>query len=146
MSMMPPQLAQHAHATDHRHQRHAALADILDHRQVAALGVGIVAVDIAAEDQPALVGLADIEMAGAEGHDAVDQRLDALGDEGLQHMAFDRQAQARHRGDARRVAGDGHADLAGADLAARVVSTPVMRPRSMRKPVTSQFWMMSTPR
>jgi len=27
-----------------------------------------------------------------------------------------------------------------------VVSTPCTRPATMRKPVTSQFWMMSTPR
>ena len=42
-----------------------------------------------------------------------------LGDEGLQHVALDRQAQPGHRGDARRTAGDRHADLAGADRAAR---------------------------
>ena len=34
-------------------------------------------------------------------------------------MALDRQPQPRHGGDPRGVAGDRHADLAGADLAAR---------------------------
>ena len=47
--------AKEAHPADHRHQRHAALADVLDHRQVPALRIGVVAVDIAAEHQPALV-------------------------------------------------------------------------------------------
>jgi hypothetical protein len=39
-------------------------SDVLDDRQVAALGVGIVAVEVAAEDEAALVGLADVEVAG----------------------------------------------------------------------------------
>ena len=69
MSITPPQVRSSADAADHRHQRHAALADILDHRQVAALGVGVVAVDVAAEDEAALVRLADVEMPGAEGDD-----------------------------------------------------------------------------
>ena len=99
---------------DHRHQRHAALAHVLDRRQVAALGVGVVAVDVAAEHQPALVGLADVEVAGAEGDDVVDQRLDALRHEGLQHVALDRQPQPRERRHARGVAGAGEPDLAGA--------------------------------
>ena len=33
-----------------------------------------------------------------------------------------------------------------APMAPRVVSTPVTRPFSTLRPVTSQFWMMSTPR
>ena len=40
-----------------------------------------------------------VEMAGAEGHHAVDERLQPFGDEGLQHMALDRQAQPGHLGD-----------------------------------------------
>ena len=60
-------------------------------------------------------------------------------------MALDRQPQAGHRGDARGVAGAGQRHLLGADEA-RAVSTPMTRPFSMRMPVTSQFWMMSTPR
>ena len=44
-----------------------------------------------------------------------------------------------------RVAGDDDADLARPDEAL-VVSTPTTLPPSRRMPVTSQFWMMSTPR
>ena len=69
--------------------------------KVAALCVGIVALDVAAEYEPAFVGLADVEMAGAESHHDVDDRLDALGDEGLHGVALDRQSQARKRRDAR---------------------------------------------
>ena len=64
---------QDARAADRRHQRHAALADILDRGQIAALRVAVVAVDIAAEHQAALVGLADVEMTGAERDDAGDR-------------------------------------------------------------------------
>ena len=53
---MPPQCAD-PQAPDDRHERHAAFADILDHREVAALGVGIVAVDVAAENKAALVAI-----------------------------------------------------------------------------------------
>ena len=52
-------------------------------------------------------------------------RLDRLGDQRLQRMAFDRQPQADHPGDDAGVAGGDAADLAGADRAACVVSTPV---------------------
>ena len=89
--------------------------------RLAAPGVRVVAVDVAAEDEPALVGLADVEVPGAEGHDTVDRRLDALRDESLQNMAFDRQPQARQRPDARGVARDRKADLARPDRAARRV-------------------------
>src|SRR5882757_2532708 len=67
---------QHAYPADRRHQRHAALTDVFDGREVAALGVGVVAVDIAAEHQAALVGLADIEVPRPEGDDAGNERLD----------------------------------------------------------------------
>ena len=64
MSMIPPHAAQQAHAAERRHQCHAALDHIFDHRQVAALRIGVVHVQIAAKDQPALVRLAAIEVAG----------------------------------------------------------------------------------
>ena len=49
---------QQSRAPDMRKDRHAAFADVLDHGQIAALGVGVIAVDIAAEHKAALVGLA----------------------------------------------------------------------------------------
>ncbi len=107
--------AEHAHAPDCRHQRHAAFTDVLDSRQVAALGVGIVAVDVAAEHQAALVGLADIEMPRPEGDDARNERLDRFRHEGLQHMALDRQPQTGACGDPRTAAGHRQANLARAD-------------------------------
>ena len=84
---------------------------VFDDGKIAALRIGIVAVDVAAKHEAALVGLADIEMAGAESDDGVDQRLQAFGDEGLQHMAFDRQAQAGHRRQPRGASGHGERDF-----------------------------------
>src|SRR3984885_3512807 len=84
-----------ARTADHRHQRHAALANVLDGGQIAAARIAVVAVDVTAKNQTALVGLADVEVSGAEGDDAGDQWLKAFGDEGLQRMAFDRQPKAR---------------------------------------------------
>jgi hypothetical protein len=74
---------QHAHAPDGRHQRHRLLTDILDSRQVASLGIRVVAVDIAAEDETTLVGLADVEVPRAKCHDGGNERLDCFGDERL---------------------------------------------------------------
>src|ERR1035438_1491298 len=67
-----------ARTADHRHERHAALANVLDRRQVAAARIAVVAVDIAAKNQTALVGLADIEVSGAEGDNAGDQWFESL--------------------------------------------------------------------
>ena len=69
--------------------------------------------------RPPLSDLADVEVPGAERDDVIDERLDALGHEGLQHVAFDRQPKAGHGGEPRAVAGDGERDLVGADDAAR---------------------------
>ena len=111
--------AQQPRATDHRHQRHAAFADVLDGGEVAALRIAVVAVDVAAEHETALVRLADVEVPCAEGDDARDQRLQAFGDERLQHMALDRELEACERRDARGVASAGEADLARGDRAPR---------------------------
>ncbi len=83
---------------------------MLDGRHVAAPGIGVVAVEIAAEDEPALVRLRDIEMADAIGDDRVEIGLDAFRHEGLQHMAFDRQLHAGHLRDLAGVAGSGEAE------------------------------------
>ena len=99
MSSSPAQLRKTREPREIGEERKPALGHVLDHRQIAALGVGIVAVDIAAEHEAAFVRLADIEMACAERHHMIDQRLDALGDEGLDHMRLDRQPQSRERAD-----------------------------------------------
>ena len=98
--MMPPHERRKAKPADHRHDRHSALADIFHNRHVSALGIGIVAVYVAAEDQAALVRLADIEVAGAKGDNVRQKRLDRFGDESLKHMAFDGKTQIRHGRDA----------------------------------------------
>ena len=57
-------------------------------------------------------------MACAERHNMIDQRLDALRDEGLNDVRLDRQPQARERANARRAAGDGKPDFRRADKTA----------------------------
>ncbi len=91
MSMTPPQVRRYLDPRQRRDHCHAGFGDVLDSGEIAALGIGIVAVDIAAEDETALVRLRHVEMAGAKGDDGVDEGFQPLGDEGLQHMAFDRQ-------------------------------------------------------
>ena len=69
---------------------------VLDHVEAAALAVGVVLVDAGADDELALVGLADIDVDGV-GHDhAGEHRLDRLRHQGLQRVAFERQADAGH--------------------------------------------------
>ena len=96
ISITPPHMRSRRGATNHRHQGHAAFADILDHRQVSALGVSVVAVDIAAKDQTAFVGLADIEMTRPKGNDAGQDRFQTFRHKGLQHVAFDGQPHSGH--------------------------------------------------
>lgn len=111
-------MAQHADTADGGHQGHAFLTQMFDQRQVAALGIGIVAVQIAAEDQAALVRLADIEMSGPEGDDPVDEGFQRFRHKGLQQVTFDRQGQSGQRRDLAGMPGDGHADLLRLDRAA----------------------------
>ena len=54
-------------------------------------------------------------MARAEGHHRVDHRLQGLGHESLQDMAFDRQAHPRHRGKPRGMARPRQRDFARTD-------------------------------
>src|SRR5258707_6813125 len=55
-------MAQHAQAAEAREEREERRREQADRRQIAALGIGVVEIEIAAEDQLALVGLADIDM------------------------------------------------------------------------------------
>ena len=71
----PAPRAQQTGAADHGHQGHAAFDDIFHDGQVAALGIGIIPVNIAAKDQATLVRLADIKVPRAKGHNPVNQRL-----------------------------------------------------------------------
>ena len=80
--------AQKPHTAEHGEYGHCPLADIFNNGQVSALGVGIIAVYISAKDQAALIRLAAIKMSGPKGDHSGQHRLEPLGDEGLQHMAF----------------------------------------------------------
>ena len=140
----PTPMTQQTQPRHGRNHRDAFRYDVLDQRQVPALGIGIVAVEIAAEDEAALIGLAHIEMPSTEGEDLI-HRLEPFGDKGLQDMTFDRKIKAELAGQFGRLPAT-ESPTFPAMIVPRVVSTPVTRPPSRMKPVTSQFWMRSTPR
>jgi hypothetical protein len=56
-------VAQDAQPPEAGPQRDAALDNVLNGGKISALRIGVVAVDIAAENEAALVGLADVESA-----------------------------------------------------------------------------------
>jgi len=119
----PAPHAQQPRAAKRREDRHATFADVFDGGQIAALGVGIIPVDIATKNQPALVRLAAIEMPCAECHDTGHHRLQSFGDEGLQDMGLHRQAHLGLRHQAARGARDSASDLACTDEPARCLHT-----------------------
>ena len=96
---------------------------MLDDRQIAALRIGVVEVEIAAHHELALVGLADVEVHGARRDDGVEHRLDGLGHHRLQHVRLDGKLQSRHRGDVAGMPGDGEPELRRRDEALRGVDT-----------------------
>ena len=87
--------------------------------EIAALSIGIVAVEIAAHDDLALVRLVRVEVPGAERDHGVQDRLYRLGHHRLQEVRLDRQREAGERGDMPCVARDRKSDLVRADEAAR---------------------------
>ena len=103
--------AHQAQPSETREQRKARAYHVLDHRQIAALRVRVVEIEIASHDQFTLVGLADVEMHGARRDDRVEHRFHRLGDHRLQHMRFDRQLDAGHCGDLTGMPGHGDPDL-----------------------------------
>src|SRR5207248_8764316 len=73
----------------------------------------------AAEDEPSLVRLADIEMIGAVGDHLVDQGLQGFSDEGLKDMGLDGKLEAGLPGEQARMPSDGKPNLARRDRALR---------------------------
>ena len=111
----PAPAAQDLGLADHRHQGHPRLHHMFDHRQVAALGVGGIEIQIAAKDQAAFVRLGHIKMPHAKADHVIDAGLQPLGYKGLQNMAFNRHTEPRHRRDLTGAACNGHPDLLGFD-------------------------------
>jgi hypothetical protein len=74
-------MAQQPEARDAGHDGDGAFRHGLDLGKLAALGIGVEAVDMAAEDEPALVRLREIEELGPERDDVVTISL-MLGAEG----------------------------------------------------------------
>ena len=65
--------------------------------KISALGVRVIAIEIATEHQTTFVGLRDVEVPCPEGYDCIDQRLDTFRHKGLKHVAFNRHPDASHR-------------------------------------------------
>ncbi len=146
-STMPPQVPHHPHAAEDREQ--------LDERRqlssitwkAAALGVGVVAVDAGADHQLALVGLADVDMDRVR-HDDACRSTGFIGSEtsACSGWLWIGRRTPAIAASTRVVAGGDDADLARPDEAARGLDARHAAAARGESPVTSQFWMMSTPR
>ena len=78
---------EHPHAAEDREDLADRRERVLDQRQAAALRVADVLVGARADDELALVGLADVGVDRVRHHDAGEDRLDRLGDQRLQRIA-----------------------------------------------------------
>ena len=103
-------LPQHIHPRKNRIQLQNRSRDMLNLIKTAALGVGVIRVGTAADNQFALVGLADIGMHGVGHNHAIQHRCERLRHKCLQRKCFYRQAKSRHFRQCTAVAGDDRAD------------------------------------
>ena len=108
-------VAQHAQARELREQLADGLQRVRGDVQAALLAVGDVLVRAGADDELALVRLADVGVDRVGHHHAREHRLDGLRHQGLQREALERHAQARARHDHAGVAGRDDAHAQGAD-------------------------------
>jgi hypothetical protein len=77
----------------------------------AALRVRDVVVAGRTHDQPAVFGLAHVDMEESGHDDAVQYRLEAVGHQGLERGALDGEVEPRHPGQKRCPSGAGERDL-----------------------------------
>ena len=77
-------MAHHAQPADKREQLDGTADRFFNRWQIAALGIAVVKIQIAAHDQFAAIRLTDVKMTGAIRDDGIDHRLHRLADEGLQ--------------------------------------------------------------
>ena len=110
---------QHVRAREDREELEGGGHLVLDDVERAALAEAVVAVDPGAEDQLALVRLADVDVDGVRHDDGRVDRLEQLRHQRLQRVALERQPDPGHRRDDRGVPGRDDGDLAGADRTAR---------------------------
>lgn len=109
--------SQHSYPAEDREQFDDGLHRVLDRLKAAALAVTRIGVDTGADDEFALVRLADVTVHGARHDNRVEHGLQRLGNECLQRVTLDRQTQASHCGQYAGVAGNDDADLARPYLA-----------------------------
>ncbi len=117
-STMPAHCLQHLQLPERRKHLQEPRNDRLLHRWIAALGIGRHAIDAAADDHLALVGLADIgAVAGVEQH-RIETRLDRFGHHRLQRIDMQRQLEPGLFRQNARMPGDRQRQPIGADGAA----------------------------
>ena len=138
-------VAQHAQAPHHGKELADRVERVGRDVQPAGLAVGHVGVGTGADHQFALVGLGHVGVDGVRHHDAGHDGLDGFRDQRLQGIALERQPHVGHAITTRGVAGRHDTDAAGLDLAAGRVEAGDARGGRGGCPLTSQFWMMSTP-
>ena len=92
---------------------------VLEERERSRALVRRVRLDLRADQELAAIRLRDVHVELRGDDDHVEERLHGLGDEGLEDVRRDREAQAGEPGDERRPAGGGADDLPALDTAAR---------------------------
>ena len=109
---------QHAHARELREQLADGLQRVGGDVQAALLAVGDVLVGAGADDELALVGLADVGVHRVGHHHAREHGLDRLRHQRLQREALERHTHARPRHHHAAVPGRHHAHACGRDIPA----------------------------
>ncbi len=114
----PGPRAEHLRALELRQELDRVSGRVLEERQRAGRLVRRVRLDLGADEELAAVRLRDVHVELRRDEDDVEERLHGLGDERLEDVRRDRQAQADEPPDERRPAGGRAHDLAALDAAA----------------------------
>ncbi len=112
-------LAKHFYAAERRDEFDQPGRHRLGRRHIAALRIRGIGIGIAAQHQPALVRLADINAQHRRGHDDIEHRLQRFGHERLERITAQGQPEPGHIGQHRRVPGDRHPQLAAGNIPLR---------------------------
>ena len=148
MSQMPGPLAQHLDAVQSEGNRSRVCAPTFSRKgSVRAHAVGLVGVDLRADDELAAVGLVDVDVQVAETMTLSRNGLSGSVTQRLERVRHDRQARRRPSArSCRRPAGRRVDDRAGRGSGPASVWTPVTLCRpSTPMPVTSVYGWMSMP-
>ena len=119
----PGPRAQHLRALELREELEGVRRGVLEERERAGRLVRRVRLDLGADQELAAIGLRDVHVQLRGDDDDVEERLHRLGDEGLEDVRRDRQAEAGEPADERRPAGASRSRPGRDSTRPRVVST-----------------------